>query len=84
MAKNDNRKRANHEKVKIIPLGGLGEIGRNMTAIEYADEIIVTSSSKMARGVKTVDKALVGGKDEYTLGILRDALYSSYLNATNV
>ena len=49
-----------------------------------ADEIIVTSSSKMARGVKTVDKALVGGKDEYTLGILRDALYSSYLNATNV
>ena len=49
-----------------------------------ADEIIVTSSSKMARGVKTVDKAPVGGKDEYTLGILRDALYSSYLNATNV
>lgn len=41
MAKNDNRKRANHEKVRIIPLGGLGEIGRNMTAIEYADEIIV-------------------------------------------
>ncbi len=29
------------EKVKIIPLGGLDEIGKNMTVIEYSDEIIV-------------------------------------------
>ncbi len=28
-------------KIKIIPLGGLQEIGKNMTAIEYKDEIIV-------------------------------------------
>ncbi|MBV7274302.1 ribonuclease J [Clostridiaceae bacterium UIB06] len=27
-------------KLKIIPLGGLGEIGKNITAIEYDDEII--------------------------------------------
>ena len=27
--------------VKIIPLGGLGEIGKNITAIEYNNEIIV-------------------------------------------
>ncbi|EKQ55201.1 MULTISPECIES: ribonuclease J [unclassified Clostridium] len=27
--------------IKIIPLGGLGEIGKNMTAFEYDDEIIV-------------------------------------------
>lgn len=42
MARNGNKtKNTNHEKVKIIPLGGLGEIGRNMTAIEYDDEIVV-------------------------------------------
>lgn len=31
----------NEEKVRIIPLGGLGEIGKNITAIECDDEIIV-------------------------------------------
>lgn len=31
---------ANHT-IKIIPLGGLGEIGKNITAIEYGEEIIV-------------------------------------------
>ncbi len=31
----------NENSVKIIPLGGLGEIGKNITAIEYEDEIIV-------------------------------------------
>jgi len=31
----------NNTKLKIIPLGGLHEIGKNMTAFEYGDEIIV-------------------------------------------
>src|SRR6056297_1691322 len=28
-------------KLKIIPLGGLGEIGKNITLLEYDDEIII-------------------------------------------
>ncbi len=28
-------------KLKIIPLGGCGEVGKNMTVIEYGDEILV-------------------------------------------
>ncbi len=29
------------EKLKIIPLGGLNEIGKNMTALEYGNDLIV-------------------------------------------
>uniref|UniRef100_UPI003FF0AFE6 hypothetical protein n=1 Tax=Agathobacter sp. TaxID=2021311 RepID=UPI003FF0AFE6 len=30
-----------HSKLKIIPLGGLEQIGMNITAFEYEDSIIV-------------------------------------------
>ena len=30
-----------YPKVRIIPLGGVDEIGKNMTAIEYEDDILV-------------------------------------------
>lgn len=37
-----NRKTTKKEgKVKIIPLGGIGEIGKNMTVVEYENEMIV-------------------------------------------
>ena len=32
---------AKNKKIKIIPLGGLEEIGKNMTVIEYGDEMIM-------------------------------------------
>ena len=28
-------------KLKVIPLGGLGEIGKNITAIEYGKDILI-------------------------------------------
>lgn len=33
--------RREKEKIKIIPLGGVNEIGKNLTVVEYKDEIIV-------------------------------------------
>ena len=32
---------AKTKKLKIIPLGGLDEIGKNLTAFEYGNEIIM-------------------------------------------
>ena len=29
------------KKLKIIPLGGLGEIGKNITVFEYGDDIVI-------------------------------------------
>lgn len=37
MAKQNNKQ----SSIKITPLGGIGEVGKNMTAIEYENEIIV-------------------------------------------
>ena len=47
-----------------------------------ADEIIVTSSSKMAKGVKRVDSRPVGGRDERNLRLLQEEIYSDYIKAT--
>ena len=35
------------QKVQIIPLGGIGEIGKNMTAIRVGDEILVIDAGLM-------------------------------------
>ncbi|MBO5286543.1 MAG: aminotransferase class IV [Clostridia bacterium] len=49
-----------------------------------ADEIIVTSSSKLARGAKTVNGKQVGGKDNSTYSFLRDAIYNEYISKTSI
>ncbi len=35
------------DRVRILPLGGLGEIGKNMTVIEYGDRIVVIDTGLM-------------------------------------
>ena len=44
-----------NQKLKVIPLGGLGEIGKNMTAIEYDDELIVIDC-----GIAFPDESMYG------------------------
>ena len=39
--KNGGKQVAKKQKLRIIPIGGLNEIGKNLTALEYADEIII-------------------------------------------
>lgn len=41
MEKKTKNKNKIKSKLKVIPLGGLGEIGKNITAFEYEEEIIV-------------------------------------------
>ncbi|MEE2884471.1 MAG: ribonuclease J [Chloroflexota bacterium] len=44
--------------IKIIPLGGLGDIGRNMMAIEYSNEIVIIDA-----GVLFADQNMPSGID---------------------
>ena len=52
MRKNNNRinkktSGAEPKSVRIIPLGGVGEIGKNLTVIEYEEEIIIIDCGLM-------------------------------------
>jgi ribonuclease J len=47
--------RKEKDKIKIIPLGGINEIGKNLTVIEYKDEIIVIDC-----GIKFPDEEMFG------------------------
>ena len=45
------------QKLNIIPLGGLGEIGKNMTVFKYGDDIIVVDAGLAfpeRMGMKTI------------------------------
>ncbi len=40
-SKTKTAKRSSGKKLKVIPLGGLDEIGKNMTVIEYGEDMII-------------------------------------------
>ncbi|MBI3967290.1 MAG: MBL fold metallo-hydrolase, partial [Chloroflexi bacterium] len=44
---------------KVIPLGGLGEIGKNMTLVETADDLIVVDSGLQFPGDELLGVDLV-------------------------
>ncbi len=56
--KKKNRKKYNNvddRKMKMIPIGGVGEIGKNMTVFEYGDEAIIVDC-----GLKFPDDDMLG------------------------
>ena len=42
-----NEQMSKKEKLKIVPLGGLGEVGKNMTAYEYGGDILIVDAGIM-------------------------------------
>lgn len=42
--KNKSSKKAEKQKLGVLFIGGVGEIGKNMTALEYGDDIIIIDS----------------------------------------
>ena len=51
------------EKLKIIPLGGLNEIGKNMTVLEYGKDIIIVGCD----APKTAFDAIIAGDMNATI-----------------
>jgi len=42
-----SNKKSNGAKLRIIPIGGLGEVGKNMMAYEYGDDLLIVDTGIM-------------------------------------
>ena len=51
-------------KLRIIPLGGLGEVGKNMTAFEFGDDIVVVDCGSICACLEHA----TGRRPDITLG----------------
>src|SRR3972149_5339900 len=47
MSKKGNKEKSVSNTLRIVPLGGLGEIGKNMTVFEYGGDILVVDTGIM-------------------------------------
>lgn len=53
--KSKTRRKSNKEKMRMIPIGGMGEIGKNMTVFEYKNQAIIIDC-----GLKFPDDDMLG------------------------
>ena len=49
-----------NNKLRIVPLGGLGEVGKNMMAYDYGDNILVVDTGIMFPTPNTIQNHIAG------------------------
>ena len=72
--------------IEIAKEKGINVIERRYSVNELlnADEIMISSSSKLVQGVKQINKIEVGGKEEKNLKLLKNAIYDFYFSKTAI
>ena len=65
--------------LRVLPLGGLGEIGKNMAVVEYEDSIVVVDSGLMFPTPDQLGVDLVLPDFSYLRDRARSLLYPMHL-----